>query len=166
MLNPFPAVCNEQMAFCRYYLGLLDAPSSSRLTERAQLQALTFALQQSVLAYASELAFTLLRRNDAVASVQHLLELASKQDAVVSAEITELSCLSQQPGSWLDYLENFMGQSASLTLFGVQSVRQVDAALIATNRKVAADLTVKSAGRVYAALEELVQRQRSHNIEC
>lgn len=168
MVNPFQAVCNEQMAFSRYYLKLLGARAPSRLIERAYLQALAFALQQSMLAYASELAFTLLRRSDAVVSVQQLQELAAEQGAV-SPEIAELDGLSQQAGSWLDELGYFSGQSTSLTLFGGQgssSAEALDATLIASSRVVAPDLTAESAGRVYAALEELVQRQRSHNIEC
>lgn len=165
MLNPFQAVCNEQMAFSRYYLGLLGAQPSSRLIERAHMQALVFSLQQSVSAYASELAFALLRRTDAVTSAQHLIELAAKQGSV-SPEIMELGNLSQQPGSWLDDLASFVGQGASLTMFGAQSVGQVDASLIATSRAVVSELSVQSVGRIYAALEELVQRQRSHNIEC
>lgn len=168
MVNPFQAVCNEQMAFSRHYLKLLDAHPPSRLMERAYLQALVYALQQSVLAYASELAFALLRHSDAVSSIHQLLELAAEQ-GFASPEVSELDGLSQKAGSWLDELGYFVGQSTSLALFGAQSVNRVaplDATLIASSRVVAPVLTTESAGRVYMALEELVQRQRSHNIEC
>lgn len=165
MSNPFQAICNEQMAFSRYYLELLNASPLSRLQQRAHLQSLSFTLQQAVLAYGSELAFALFRRTDAIVSVSQLIELAAKQ-RVVSPDVSELSALYLDVGSWLHMLADFSGRSAELKLFAGDGVDALDASLIASSRAVTPELSVESLRCVYIALEELVQRQRSHNVEC
>lgn len=165
MSNPFQAICNEQMAFSRYYLELLNAPSLARLQRRAHLQSLNFTLQQAVLAYCSELAFALFRHADAIVSVSQLIELAAEQ-GVVSPDVSELSVLHLEVGSWLYVVTDFSIRSAELKLFVDDEMDAVDASLIASSRTAAPRLGVESLTCAYIALEELVQRQRSHNIEC
>lgn len=165
MDNRYQAVCNEQMAFCRYYLRKLAEPEQARLAYRAHLQGLILALQQSVLAYSSELASTFLRKADTVTTLPELLDLAAKR-SVVSPELSELNTLSQQSGGWLHMILLFGAQSGALELFQQKEEVAVDASVIASTRVASPELTLELVEDIYQALEELVQRQRSHNIEC
>ena len=167
MSNTFVAICNEQMAFCRYHLDLLaelqQAIKRSPVKSRAQIQAVCMALNLSLQAYLNELANTLLRKSGSVGSVSALSK-AIAIEGVYAADVQELECLAAQGGSWLNAIEGYFKSSVALNLFAAPA--PLDASMIASTRIFLPEPKLEGLRAAYESMNEMIVRQRSNNIEC